>query len=85
MRSGRFAAAYPYAVGVGAPFIHVSSARDTYTEDRLAGARRRVARAIRRQRTCGVEVLTNFAEHVVALGIDRADNEGIRIGVDVPA
>jgi len=33
----------------------------------------------------GVEVPANFAEHVAAVGIERSDSEGVRIGVGVPA
>src|SRR5207342_914243 len=32
-----------------------------------------------------VEVLANFAEQVAALGVERADGEGVRIGLRVPA
>jgi hypothetical protein len=32
-----------------------------------------------------VEVLANLAEHVAALGIDRAHSEGVRIGFGVTA
>jgi hypothetical protein len=32
-----------------------------------------------------VEVLAYFAEHVAALGVERADGEGVRICLRVPA
>jgi len=40
---------------------------------------------IRLDQARSVEVLANFAEHVAALGIERAHSEGVRIGLRVPA
>jgi hypothetical protein len=35
--------------------------------------------------TRNIEVLSNFAEHIAALGIEGANGEGVRIGLSVLA
>src|SRR6185295_20489 len=40
---------------------------------------------VRLNHACRVEILANLAEHVAALGIDRAHGKGVRIGLGVRA